>query len=351
MLRKLVWLLILLVIVPAALAQESAAVPDLTGLTLPEAAALLNTNGFLLGSETAEGWTEAAGLPQNSIGGQSVAPGASAPRGSAIDVTVLRSPNTLLLYDDNDLTLVNQGDGTLDLNSVQFQAVDGSGASFNPARWSPTLEAGDCGQVWSVGRGEPKRLPECDAILWLTTNNPAEHFWTGAGGTTQFRVVQNGIERGVCAVSNPGQCQVFLATGGGSADVTEYVYFAYTTDRLIVRNTATGRWMPTGQLVVYNQNFSNGTVPLTLGDPTLFTVHEIMGDVTRLAPGQCLYFTNSSPERESPPQDCFPVARLDIAPDLIFWSQDFALDSVTDGERRTCPAAEAGKLTICVMPR
>lgn len=352
MLRKVCLLLALLLVVSGVMAQDAdvATVPDLTGLGVPEAAALLNESGFLLGNENAEGWTVQSGLDQNTIGSQSLAPGESAPRGTTIDITVLRSPNTLLLYDDNDLTLVNQGDGTLNLASLQFQSVNGN-AAFSPSRWSNTLDAGDCGQIWSISRGEPKRLPECATTLWLTTNQSAEHFWTGAGGTTQFRIVQNGIERGVCAVANPGQCNFYLATGSGAADAVEFVYFAYTTDRLIVHNTVAGKWMTTSQLHIYNQNFSNADVPLTLGDPALFTESPVMGDVTRLAPGQCLFFTNGSPERETPPQECFAIAQLNIDPGLIFWNKDFDLDSVTDGKRRTCPAAEAGKLTICVMPR
>mgnify|MGYP003396994430 CR=1 FL=1 len=47
---------------------------------------------------------------------------------------------------------------------------------------------------------------------------------------------------------------------------------------------------------------------------------------------------------------CDVIARLDISPDLIFWSKSFDMDSLTDGQRRTCPAANDG-LTLCIMPR
>src|SRR5690348_12468683 len=87
---------------------QDAAVPDLTGLNVPEAAALLNKNGFALGAENNVGWTADSGQEQNTIKGQSVAAGQTAAPGSAIDVTVLRSPNAMLIYDDNDLSLVNK---------------------------------------------------------------------------------------------------------------------------------------------------------------------------------------------------------------------------------------------------
>src|SRR3954463_11504474 len=90
------------------MAQDTIQVPDLTGMNVPQAAAALNRAGFALGNETGEAWTAESGLQQNRIKSQSVAAGQTAPSGSAIDVTVLRSPNVALVYDDNDLTLVNK---------------------------------------------------------------------------------------------------------------------------------------------------------------------------------------------------------------------------------------------------
>jgi hypothetical protein len=44
------------------------------------------------------------------------------------------------------------------------------------------------------------------------------------------------------------------------------------------------------------------------------------------------------------------IARLDIGPTVIFWDADSGVGS-SDGQPRTCPAAVAGRLTLCVMPR
>ena len=54
------------------LAQDTVAVPDLTGLSVPEAATLLNRSRLALGVETGEAWTPESGLEQNRIKSQSI---------------------------------------------------------------------------------------------------------------------------------------------------------------------------------------------------------------------------------------------------------------------------------------
>jgi beta-lactam-binding protein with PASTA domain len=105
-------------------AQNAVQVPDLTGMNVPQAAAALNRVGLGLGSETGEAWTAASGLEQNRIKAQSIAAGQSAASGSTIDVTVLRSPNVALIYDDNNLTLINKTGGDLDLTGIIFNTLD-----------------------------------------------------------------------------------------------------------------------------------------------------------------------------------------------------------------------------------
>jgi len=354
MLRKATLVVFLLLLAQIAFAQDTVTVPDLTGMSVPQAAALLNKNGLRLGAENPEGWTQTSAQPADTIAAQSVAAGQSVARGTAVDITVLRSPNVFLVYDDNDLTFINHTGGTIDLNGVFFNTVDGAPASLAGSRWARDLKDRQCTQVWSVGRNGPKGLDECDYIQnWFSSNNPAEHFWTGAGGTTAFTISQYGVPRATCPIANPGRCEFYVASSGSAGDVTEYIYFAYTTDRLVVVNKSDNQWMPLGQLNVYNLNFQNGEVPLLIGDPALFagTNPNMVGDVTRLAPGQCVYLTNSNPASEDTPERCDIVARLDITPTLIFWSQNFEMDSVTDGQRHGCPAAVEGKLTLCIMPR
>ncbi len=337
----------------------SASVPDLTGLSVPAAAASLNRVGLALGPQIDQPWTEATGLPPNTVVGQDIPPGQAVAAGTAIGITVLRSPNVLLLYDAEGITLINQSGADLDLNGLIFTALDGNTpAAFPATNWLPGLSAGDCAQLWAVRRTGPSRPAECRAIQrWLSTVNPAVHFWTGANGVTRFSVNYGGVERATCPAAPPGagqqRCAFFLPAGVAAGDVTEYIYLAYTSDRLIVFNQTQDRWMPLQgvKLYNYNPNVIIRGAELTVSDPGLYAILNPAADTSRLAPGQCLFFTNSSPEATTPPQPCEAIARLDIDPSLVFWAADFEVGSVTDGQRHSCPAASPDKLTLCIMPR
>jgi PASTA domain len=334
-------------------AQDNVTVPDVTGMSLPEASAALNKVGLAVGAETIERWTAESGREQNTISAQSVAPGTSAAPGTAVEITILRTPNALLIYDDNDLTVVNQAGNAFNLRNIRFEALNGSGASFAANRWGDSLRADQCVQVWSVGRNGPKGLDECSTIQnWLVTTNGGEHFWTGAGGITQFAVIQNDVQRAVCMVGNPGRCEMFLSVGNVVPDeTTDYVYFAYLADRLAIINTSTDKWMPVGNLVVRNNAVQPFGAIVNVGNAELFGNPQIVGRIGRLAPGQCLLFTNSSDEAQTPPQPCDVIAKLDVGPSVIFWAADFPVESVTDDAERNCPAAVPDRLTLCIMPR
>jgi len=337
------------------LGQESqVTVPDLTGLSVPAATTLLNRNGLRLGNEINEGWTAESGYAQNTISAQAIPAGSLIPSGSAIEVTVLRSANAFLIYDDNDLTLVNRTGSEIDLTGISFRSIDGTPAGFNGGRWAGRLRDTQCAQVWSVGRNGPKGLDECTAIQnWLVTTNSSEHFWTGAGGTSSFIVSQYGVDRANCFVSVPGRCDFYLSGGSSAGDSTPYIYFAYTTDRLALINNSTDQWMTLNDFNIFNNNPALAITgqPIAVGDPTLYGVRSPVANLQQLAPGQCLLFTNSLPESENAPQSCDIVGRLDIATNLIFWAAAFDFVSQSDGQRRSCPAANPDGMTICVMPR
>jgi len=347
--------LIGVLLLPQAIAQgqDTATMPDVRGMSVPQAAALLNRNGVVVGQETNVAWTAESGLPENTISEQSVPAGQAVTPGTMVFLTVLRSPNTLLIYDDNDLTLVNRSGGAMPLDGLIFRSMGGSAESFFTAtRWAGALDSDDCAQIWSVPRGEPKNLPECPSnIFWLTTQFQEAHFWTGAYGATQFRVEQNGLERAVCPIVNPGTCEFFLAGGGGAGEVTPYVYFAYTPDQLIVRNTSENQWMTLDGVQVINNAPSVAGSPFAFGSPESFGNPQTIGRINRLAPGQCLLYTGSATIGDTLPQSCDVVARLDLNPSVNFWTQPFGVDSVTDDQAHTCPGATVGQLTICVMPR
>jgi hypothetical protein len=227
---------------PTVAAQENpVTVPDVRGMRVPQAAALLNRNGLVLGAQTGMPWSEATGLPTNTVGAQSLAPGESVAWGSAVDVSVLQTPNVALIYDESMITLVNQSSSPLDLTTLVFNTVEGPGAaSFPASNWQNSLgPGGRCAQLWAVSRSGSENLPECGGVdRWLSTRNTEVHFWTN--GAVRFNVVQNGVERVVCQGAAPGggrqRCDFYVADRAGGGDATPYVYLAYTTDRLIIWN-------------------------------------------------------------------------------------------------------------------
>jgi hypothetical protein len=210
-----------------------------------------------------------------------------------------------------------------------------------------------------VLRSAPKDVEGCARINnWLTSvNNTAEHFWTGLNGVVSFSVVYGGMQHATCpaapAGSQPMRCDVYLPVGA-AVEVTPYIYFAYTPDRLVVFNRSPDKWMPLDSTPVINLN-PNVTVPeprVNLADPTVVTQTNPVANLALLAPYQCLLFTNNTGlEAANLPEPCDIVGQGNLDPNLIFWSSSFDIISVTDGQRRTCAGATAGRLTICVMPR
>ena len=356
--RLLVTLWCLVVFGLSASAQGQVAVPDLTGLNVPKAAAELNKLGLRLGEQTAQAWSAETGLAENTIGAQSVAPGTNVDHGAVVDVTVLRTPNLRLIYDDNDITLVNLTDQAVDISALRFETIEGTGASFDASRWSSELRANQCLQLWSVNRNGSKGLPECQAIQnWLTTVNPGNHFWTASNGVGIFEARQNGSVLNDCQAATvnsqdrPITCEFYLPAGG-AGDVAEFVYFAYTVDAFAAINPTDDAWLRLNRTTIINPNPNLGQLGASfrLGDSAIFGNPDIVAEIGRLAPQQCLLLFDSALTAAAPPQPCDVVAQLGIPADQRFWLSDFELES-RDGRKFECTGAVEGKRTICVMPR
>lgn len=333
-------------------------VPDLTGMNVPQAAAALNRAGFALGNEYSEAWTAAAGITENTIGRQSVAVGEAAPPGTAVDVTVLRTPNVLLIYDDNDLTLVNQSGGIIGLDNVAFNTLEGNEAKFQARRWSPVLRETQCMQLWAVSRNGPKGMPDCTFIQnWQTTTNKNDHFWTQASGAQRFAVLVDDVERATCDAAprnsqdNPSTCTFYLSLANAS-ELTPFIYLAYNAENLVVYNRSDAQWMQTNQSTFYNLLPNPGPLGANFKiNARLFDNPEIVARINRLAPGQCILFSvEGAFGGPVPPQACSVILTHVIPVDGAFWSQNFELEG-TDGKRRTCNASTPDRLTICIMPR
>lgn len=339
-----------------AFAQEQVVVvPDVTGLNLPQAAARLNSAGLRLGTQNAQaisGPSEMAGI----VTQQSVSAGQTAAPGSTVNLIVLSASNVRLIYDDNDMTLINNTGAVLDLTGIIFNSSSGAHRLLG-SRWRGDLKAGDCTQIWSISRRQSKNVEGCSSIYWLTTNNTSEHVWTQTAGVTEFFVLQNGVPVVTCPAAppnsenNPAICEFYMLMDSDMGGVTEYVYFAYTLDHFAVINTSVDAWMPLANTPIYSPTLpaQNG---LILGDARLLGSPQTIANVQMLAPRQCLLFTAAALNSVIPPQDCDVIAQQQLAADTLFWRSPFQLAAVTlRGQKITCPAADSKRMTICVMPR
>lgn len=340
-------------------AQDTVSVPDVTGLTVPEAAAMLNAVGLGLGSQDVIDVADSNGVEVGHIASQSLAANSDAPLGSDVDIAVIRSRNAILIYDDNDLTVVNTTNNIADVSTLRFVAIEGDNpASFAASRWASSVRDHRCLQIWSIVRNNAKSLPECDNIQhWLTTNTTSEHFWTEANGVVTFSVVESGIERAQCPAAPinsqdaPLRCEFYLSGAGSADNITPYIYFVYTPTAIVIFNPTPNLWMPTDRTTIFNFNpsISNPGVSLVMGDPVLFQNPDIVANLTRLAPQQCIALTTL--DNADIPQACQVIAQRTLDATVAFWLAEFEIDSATDTQRYSCPAAIDTRATICIVPQ
>lgn len=359
------WMILMILLcaaaMPAAAQTSDVTVPDLLGLNAPQAAAALNALGLWLGEDMPLLWVPDTGLPENSIAAQSIPAGTQVAPGTRIDITVLRAANMAVIYDDNDLTVVNLNTTPVDLGALTFADISGQTA-FSATRISGDVRGGSCVQVWSVARSVPKQMADCEGIQrWLVTNNRAEHFWTQENGIQQFTIFEDGVPLTVCpaapigSIDSPLRCDFFYGGGSSGGNTADYLYFAYTPEAIALINMSQDRWMLTGITPIYNYNpaLQIRGVELRFGDTQLFSpdTQRRPGQIERLAPGQCIVFTTTPLESDAAPQDCIVIAQRALDPSVAFWtSADFEVESVTTGRRRACPAAIPEQPTLCILP-
>jgi hypothetical protein len=317
------------------------AVPALIGLSVPEAAAQLNRAGLRLGEVGWVDWSENTQTLPNTVESQSIAAGETVEPGAAVEITVWRAEKAVVIFDDNDITLINPNSVELSLRRVWFRSLDGEQLTeFDATEWANRLRPNECLQLWSVERVAGKEVEGCPGTTrWISRTVPGAHFWTGANGTTEFEVVQDRVQRGVCEI-DAGRCEFYLAPsttrGGISPDVSEYVYLRYTTDWLQLYNRAADRWLPAADLKIGS---------IDVGWVEQYTIRMEVASPVLLAPGQCLIWSNDSSAQG---EACDVVA---AATTEVFWTAPFNVESAVNGMARACPAAEAGAVTVCLLPR
>lgn len=332
-------------------------VPDLTGMNAAEAAAALNTVGLRYGGEVAVTTSEIQ--ISGRVASQSLAPSSEAELGAAVEILVPRAPNTRLIFDNNDLTLVYFGLQPINLSLVEFLANGETRAQFLGERWGGRLKGGECAQVWAIRRTAPKPVHGCRAIeRWITTTDTSQHAWTETTGAESFVVLQDGVERATCSAAPRGTrdvpftCEFYLAEDDGGS-IWPFLYLAYTRDTLVARNASKDGWMRLNAPITTSDG-----IQLRLNDPTLYiAVDEVVMSETndgtlsvkQLAPNQCVRFRTMTASARSYPEPCllFGEALVDSAP---FWTSEFTVRNA-ENLVHTCPPASNNTVTICTIPR
>lgn len=341
----------LLLIRPQIVSLAQPTVPDVTGLTVPAAAAELNRAGYAIGAINA---LQDASQPLNTILSQS-----DASQSNTVDLTVNRQPVIAVIYDDNDLTLQNLTDQTIDIRNLEFVAEGAETVTYPATNWTDALRPNQCLQVWSIAVVAPKPVEGCEAIqLWRSTTDTAEHFWTMLNQVDTFTIRENGAQRAQCDAApegsqeNPLRCDAYINTGEVTSDLAPFIYMVYTPDVFMVSNVTADQWMATDQTPIFNFNPENDAPGsrVLVGNTELLPQTLLPGDVTLLAPGQCILLVAGT-NVDHTPQPCDVIARGDAGAADAFWLAEFDVQSVTDGRRRACPAATDDRLTLCILPR
>lgn len=350
----ILWIFVAVLAQHTLVAQPSTGpVPDVTGMTIAAATAVLNASGFSVGAQYSV--PAAEGQRRDAITGQMPAPGTYAEVGSSIDLIVARKPNARLIYDNNDLTLVNLSEEPLPLGTLVF-AGDG-GAVFRGDRWGRTLSEGECVQIWSVTRSKPKGVEGCVRIVsWLTTNDTTQHVWTQGSGE-RFTIFSGNQPQAECMTAqrgtqnSPAACE-FYAPSAASGPYIPYIYLAYTTDGLVVRNPSETTWLrlsneivtATGKAIRLQQASQYDSVSSFV----LTTSDNGTPQVRQLAPSQCVRFRAVGAPDDAYPEPCSLVA--DRVTDEPFWQTAFSVRS-RDGKAHACDPAVPGRVVVCVAPR
>lgn len=336
---------------------DTVAVPNLAGLTPPQAAAALNAARLQLG--TLSPVTASGAVLPGTIASQFPAPGSAVNTSAVVDVVVGYAPNIRLIYDNNDLTIINTGTQAIDARTLDLQASDAVPVSFDGGRWGRAIEPTDCVQVWATRRTRPKSLAECRRITaWLSTTDTSQHVWKESAGVSRFIVRQDGVARGECPAAGPGSgespfvCDIYLEQEQ-PAPVWPFIYFAYTRDTLVVHNTSGDSWM---RLNVALTPASGGAI--SLNDGTLYkavdglvlsTANDGRPIIRQLAPGQCVRFRTVTTASGSLPEPClmFADALVDGVP---FWNARFTIED-RSGDKHVCEGAAPDAVTTCRVLR
>src|SRR5258708_3272602 len=242
--------------------QGEIAVPDLTGMTLPQAAKLVGEAGLLYQGENTKAWTAGAKVKGNQISDQQPAPGQKAAAGTPGSVTGLRAYNTSLIYDGSSITLKKTSTADLDLSSVTFTSGQGKDLSqFSAFEWGVfTLKPGECDRILAGFKATPAAV-DCQKVVRQNVyTEKTKQFWL----TNMFTVMRMG-ESVITCDATAGHCDFYLPQADDT-ERTTYLNFNYRTNHLVVRNDS-DRWMILSNIYVAGRDLKRFTLD-TMGNFT-----------------------------------------------------------------------------------
>jgi hypothetical protein len=344
--RKLLLVLLCFLVIPA-LGQESSqtdvpTMPNLSGLTVAQAHALLYEHGLALDPVIIS--TNSGTGTLNTIIDQSLAAGETISEGDVISVSVLREYNLELIWHAADnggdsFTIVNLTEGVLNLEQLGFETADGS-RKADIRLWPNILRERQCIQLWPFEEINGIRLDECRFLQGggiLTVENEAEQFWRGTGS---FYVFQEGLRRAECQLS-AGRCQVWISPSAISEDFSPYVFFIYNQHELIIHNRSETEWLPLNQLALNDGQ--------ALDDTHEWDIANFSDELPFLAPNQCARISDGSANRLA---NCVEIASRSVSGDAVFWRDGFTVHSLHLGDvSKECPAAVGDEASICLLMR
>jgi len=350
-------IIVLITLVSMSEAQStSSIVPDLVGLNVPQAGAALHREGLRLGLQTLDLGTPVELDQLGTITVQSVAAGEMLAPGQAVDITIVRVPNIRFIYDDNDLTLINQTRRVIPLVPLSLVGQSLASPVLAGERWDISfIPIGGCVQIWSIGRAAPKAIDGCEEIsAWFSTSDPNSYVWTQVAEVESFTITYSDVSLSACPAAPaasqdaPTVCDAYLPSYP-SLEQARFLYLVYTYGAFSARNPTLDAWMPLSAPIITH---ADGTL-MSLSDPLTYTdiksvAMPLDGQVlTPLAPNECIVFRALDDAGALAPEPCGLIV-ADATLDNAFWRSDFTVTDST-GVSRTCAAAVDGELTVCVM--
>jgi hypothetical protein len=321
--------------------QDLVIVPDLIGLTTPQAARAAADAALLFASESSTSWTDDAELPPNLVSQQEPTPGQNVKPGSPVKVIVPRVFNIELVYDAKSLNLINLSDSPLNLAGLSFRSGEGTTLrEYRSPNPGTQLLPRNCVRLWALRPQASEQPAGCTAVSTSNTIRlERQLFWLGA--VDSFSIQRNGDLIETCPIT-ANRC-LFMLPQGDDPERTPYLSFAYRTNYLTIRNESE-RWMSVAGVEAIGwsgkrfrfddlQNLAPGEVPWT---------------GTRLGPGQCIVYSELAPA-VLPPYDCQVVGYIRLPSVLPFWSTGFTVISPTGRRSPTCAAPGRGQLSLCLV--